>query len=209
MNQGQALKLFHSGNNEIKKLISDLIEKWPHGYCQQVDQPNEGSDLYIDIEPYQDIESTKSVIKTWMHLYCGYAPACIDGGEVEVWLNSGDIYRELEVRGKGKELAYDFWQAIDEKRVEYKNNGYEIHGIFMTTIADFNVLKDWNLYVAICRDFSDLTMPNGCFMDHVEDITLNIQFALKPIPKKVSYTDEELVERDIAPASIPPFLKNK
>ncbi|WP_435236738.1 hypothetical protein ACR30L_03900 [Psychromonas sp. PT13] len=207
MNEGKVLKLFHSESNEIKKLISDLIGKWPHGYCQQIDQPNKGADFYINIELYQDIESTRSVIRTYMHLLCGYAPACIDDGEVAVWLNSGDIYREIEVRGKGKELAYDFWQAMEEKRLEYKNNGYEIHGIFMTTIANFNVLKDWSLYVAICRDFADLTMPNGCFINHVEDITLNTQFALKPIPKRVSYTDGELVERGIDPASIPPFLK--
>ena len=207
MNQGKSLKLFHSENNEIKKLISDLIEKWPYGYCRQVDQPNEENDLYIDIEPYQDIESTKSVIKTWMHLLCGYAPASIDGGEVAIWLDSGDIYREIEIRGKGKELAYNFWQEMEKKRLEYKGNGYEIHGIFMTTIADFNALKDWGLYVAICRSFCDLTMPNGCFIEQVEDITLNVQFALKPIPKSVSYTDKELVERGIDPTSIPQFLK--
>lgn len=97
-----------------KKLISDLIEKWPYGYCQQIDQANEEYDLYIDIEPYQDIESTKSVIKTWMHLLCAYAPAYIDADEVG-GLNSGDIYRELEVRGTGKALAYDFWQAMEKK----------------------------------------------------------------------------------------------
>jgi len=207
MNEGKVLKLFHSENHEIKKLISDLIERWPHGYCQQIDQPNEGADFYINIDPYKDIESTRSVIRTYMHLLCGYAPACIDGGEVAVWLNSGEIYREVEVRGKGKELAYDFWQAMEKKRLEYKDNGYEIHGIFMTTIADFNALKDWGLYVAICRSFSDLTMPNGCFIEQAKDITLNIQFALKLIPQAVLNTDEELIEKGIAPTSIPQFLK--
>lgn len=207
MNQGEVLKSFYSENNEIKKLISDLIEKWPHGFCKQIDEPNEESDFYINIEPYQDIESTRSVIRTYMHLLCGYAPACIDGGEVGVWLNSGEIYREIEVRGKGKELAYNFWQAMEKRRLEYKDDGYEIHGIFMTTIADFNTLKDWGLYVAICRDFSELTMPNGCFIEQVEDITLNVQFALKPTPKKVLYTDEELIEKGIEPTSIPQFLK--
>ena len=77
----------------------------------------------------------------------------------------------------------------------------------MTTIADFNALKDLGLYVAICRSFCELTMPNGCFIEHVEDITLNVQFALKPTPKTVLYTDEELIERGIDPTSIPPFLK--
>jgi len=41
----------------------------------------------------------------------------------------------------------------------------------MTTIAVFNILKDWGLYVAICRYFCGLTMSNGCFIGHVEDIT--------------------------------------
>jgi len=40
-----------------------------------------------------------------MHLLCGYAPAYIDADEVGGWFNSGDIYRELEV----KALAYDFY----------------------------------------------------------------------------------------------------
>ena len=117
MNQGKSLKLFHSENNEVKKLISGLIEEWPHGYCQQTDQQDEESDFYINIEPYQDIESTRSVIRTYMHLLCGYAPACIDGGEVAIWLNSGEIYREIEIRGKGKELAYNFWQEMEKKKV--------------------------------------------------------------------------------------------
>jgi len=49
-----------------------------------------------------------------MHLLCAYAPAYIDADEVG-GLNSGDIYRELEVRGTGKALAYDFWQAMEKK----------------------------------------------------------------------------------------------
>ncbi|WP_299667792.1 transcription factor IIS helical bundle-like domain-containing protein [uncultured Psychromonas sp.] len=207
MNEGKVLKRFHSENHEIKKLISDLIEKWPHGYCQQIDLPSEGSDFYINIEPYQDIESTRSVIRTYMHLLCAYAPVCIDGDEITIWLNSGEIYREIEVRGKGKELAYYFWQAMEKKRLEYQDNGYEIHGIFMTTIANFNDLKDWGLYVAICRNFSELTMPNGCFIEQAEDITLNIQIALKPLPQTVLSTDEELIERSIYPTSVPQFLK--
>ena len=206
MNDGKSLKLFYSDNIEIKKLINDLIRQWPYGFCEQVDKLISNDYRYINIEPYKDLDSTKSVIKAYMHLVCGYAPVCIDGGEVSAWIDSGNIYREIEVKGEGKELAYNFWNAMEKARYIYHKDGYEINGTFMTVIADFDVLKDWKLYVAICRDFADLHIPNGCFISDVEGISINVQIALKPTKKFVKYTKEETTEKGW---DIPSFLIEK
>lgn len=206
MNEGKSLKLFYSDNIETKKIINDLIRQWPYGFCEQVDKPISDDYRYINIESYKDLDSTKSVIKAYMHLVCGYTPVCIDEGEIAAWIDSGNIYREIEVRGEGKELAYNFWNAMKKARDIYREDGYEINGTFMTVIADFDVLKDWGLYIAICRNFSDLHIPNGCFISDVVEISINVQIALKPIKKLVKYTKEEAIEKGW---NIPSFLIEK
>lgn len=207
MNQGEFLKNFHSNNLEIKELIDALIEEWSYGFCKQVNTPL-GNDS-IEIEPYKDLDSTKSVIKSYMHLLCGYTPVCVDSGEVNYWINSGEIYREVEVKGKGKDLAHKLWEAMEKTKQFYDNENYMINGTFMTVIADFDVLEYWYLYSSICSSFSELHIPNGCFITGVDDITINIQIALKPIKKNSLYTKEKVIEEREKGRDIPSFLIKK
>ena len=211
MNKGQVLKVFHSENNEVKNLLSELIHQWPYGFCKQSEEPTDTPENWCvnNILPYKDLKSTKSVITTQMYTQCGYTPISIDIGEINAWIDSGEIYREIEVTGKEKELAYNCWQVLWEVNENYKKEGYEINGTFMTIITETMSLSSMGLYTTICSSFGSLHIPNGCFISNLKDTVINIQVALKPIPKSFPYTDSELIEKGIIPSDLPNFLRKR
>lgn len=182
MNNGELWKSFYSNDEDVNALIEKAIKNWPYGYCKSGKQPDDVDCLNIEIKPFNDIESTASVIDAYMHLMCGFSIVCVDYDDMKGWVSSGDIFRQIEICGDPKKLAHECWHALIKEKVLCEQNGLEISGIFMTVLGVILTLENFELYCVLGQNFADLFIPNTCLLPLEEEIKIKFHLALKKKP---------------------------
>ncbi len=183
-NMGKCLKLFYSENDEVNGVIRDLIDQWPYGFSKYVTNPDDyGNECWsIKIEPCDSLKSTSVVISAYMHMRCGFSMFEHDRETMQSWIDSGDTFKEIEIQGDVKEIVYDCWHALKKEEKKAIENGFEINGTIMTSIADTLSMDDFTLLDTVCGKFAKLHYPNTCFLPNNNKVVVKIHLALKKKP---------------------------
>jgi hypothetical protein len=218
MNEGKVLKQLYSSDPQVAQLIENAVQKWIFGYCEhttiyQSEQYEQDDKVFIEVSAQSDRASTETVIDAIMHIFCGFTLICLDYEDMECWLGHRNMFRTLTVKGKHKELPYEFWMALMDSISVHEKNGVEVKSVLITIIGNIDAIQhteEIGLYAAMVKGLGIDVLINNClFNDESLDTQLKVHLALQPQEQLELNNDMPECESTtcITDTDIPAFLR--